>query len=123
MQEMKVLILSGGMAATKTRAKVPLAETSFDQLQETAEECESATPYAERPPEPAAPPLIPKTRQTRKRNLRKWWEELPTEERERLEEIEHPFVGGRVSNLLAIQHAAWEAAHPVRPPHDQLQKD
>ena len=102
---------------------------SLDQVRETAEECDSAAPYAERPPEPDAPPLIPETRRMRQDNVLAWWYELPAEERERLEnlhgleEVDNPFGGGRVSNLSAIRHAAWEAAHPDRPVRDRLEWD
>ena len=99
---------------------------SLDQVRETVEECESATPYAERPPAPDAPPLIPETRQMRQDNVLAWWNGLPPSERERLEallkEFDNPFVAGEtVSNLSEIQHAAWEAAHPDRPVRDRLE--
>ena len=104
---------------------------SLDEVRQTEEETSRIHPYAEQPAVGSAPPLLPEKRTERELNERRWWEQLPQAERDRLiAEIRarpfEPLPGLDGAVLLAelperfVIRAAWEEAHPNEPPYDEL---
>ena len=123
---------------------------SVDEIRVTEEEGGKVYPYAESPAVGTAPPLIPETQADRRLNEEKWWNELPSVERDRLRTeipLQQAGRGQSLGNLLAelsggggpadrqaspspvqpvempeeeIRRFAWEAAHPDEPRYDEL---
>jgi len=103
---------------------------SLDEARRTAEETVKAVPYAEEPAVPTAPPLMPGTKNDRSKNIRKWWNGLPSSEREtQLRRQRAGWESPRDSDGAPIfdempenfaAQAAWEAAHPDELPYDEL---
>ena len=105
-----------------------------DEARMTTEESERVHPFAEQPAVGSAPPLLPERRAERELNERKWWDELPQDERDRLiDEIRarpfEPFPGLDGEVLLAelperfVIRIAWEEGHPEELPYDELPED
>lgn len=118
---------------------------TLDEIRVTAEETAKAHPYAEQPAVPTAPPLLAETREDRERNERAWFENQPSERRDRLEESvpdpgEPPpeLTEGFSAELLSVVVSGWkeirmaesrsalirqayEKAHPDDPPFSDLE--
>lgn len=88
---------------------------SLDEARRTAEETEKSVPYAEQPAVPTAPPLMPGTREDRERNEREWWNEQPSEHRDRLEEeLADLDAAEETADAAWAEEAAAGAAEPLR---------
>lgn len=105
---------------------------SLYEARQTEEEAGRVHPYAEQPAVGTAPPLCPGTQSDRWQNMRKWWDERPAIERERMAakiRRGNPIdpITGLDGQPIATElfhndviRIAWETAHPKEPPYGEL---